>query len=194
MDARIVLYPRKTDWFDIPKPAIRPYPSRYAGEVVLKDGTKLTLRPIRPEDEPQLVRFHATLSEQSVYRRYFYLMNLESRVRHERLTRMCFIDYDRQMAFVAENQGEIIGVGRLIKHPFQKEAEIAVVVSDAQQRRGIGSELMNRLTDFARNEGLDMLTASVLVDNGPMRRLLERHGFIFRMGDDIDLLEGKLRI
>ncbi|HEX4227406.1 MAG TPA: bifunctional acetate--CoA ligase family protein/GNAT family N-acetyltransferase [Bryobacteraceae bacterium] len=194
LDARVVLYPRKTDWFDIPKPAIRPYPSRYSGEVVLKDGTKLTIRPIRPEDEPQLVRFHATLSEQSVYRRYFYLMNLESRVRHERLTRMCFIDYDRQMAFVAEKQGEIIGVGRLIKHPFQREAEIAVVVSDSEQRRGIGSALMNRLTDFARNEGLDMLTASVLVDNGPMRKLLEKHGFMFSMGNDIDLLEGKLRI
>ena len=108
---------------EIPKPAIRPYPSKYVEQLTLQNGVMLQIRPIRPEDEPEFVRFHTTLSDESVYRRYFFFMNLESRIRHERLTQMCFIDYDRQMALVAErpaepgDPGEIIGVGRLIKTP-----------------------------------------------------------------------------
>ena len=82
---------------------------------------EVIIRPIRPEDEPLMVRFHATLSERSVYLRYFHLMKLEQRIAHERLTRMCFIDYDREMALVAERcdpatgEREILGVGRLTK-------------------------------------------------------------------------------
>ena len=68
------------------------------------DGTTLVLRPIRPEDEPMLVAFHGTLSERSVSLRYFHAMKLSTRVAHERLTRICFIDYDREMALVAERQ------------------------------------------------------------------------------------------
>ena len=68
----------------------------------MKDGADVLIRPIRPEDEPLMVKFHDTLSERSVYLRYFHLMNLPQRVAHERLTRICFIDYDREMALVAE--------------------------------------------------------------------------------------------
>ena len=87
----------------------------------MKDGGHVTIRPIRPEDEPLMVRFHETLSERSVYLRYFHLMNLEQRTTHERLTRICFIDYDREMALVAvrrnpeTGESEILGVGRLMK-------------------------------------------------------------------------------
>ena len=79
----------------------------------------ITIRPIRPEDEPLMVRFHETLSEQSVYMRYFHMLGLTQRIAHERLTRICFIDYDREMALVAERQDpesgerEIMGVARL---------------------------------------------------------------------------------
>ena len=66
LDARVVLYGNDTDFSQIPKPAIRPYPAEYVGKMVLKDGTTLNIRPIRPEDEPQVVRFYSTLSEQSV--------------------------------------------------------------------------------------------------------------------------------
>ena len=68
----------------------------------MKDGAEVLIRPIRPEDEPMMVKFHETLSERSVYLRYFHLMNLSQRIAHERLTRICFIDYDREMALVAE--------------------------------------------------------------------------------------------
>lgn len=200
LDARVVLYGADTDLSDLPKPAIRPYPSRYADRFVLSDGTHLNIRPIRPEDEPQLVRFHSTLSEQSVYRRYFALINLESRIRHDRLTRMCFIDYDRQMAVVAESPshdsspGEIVGVGRLIKSPLQNEAEVAAVVSDSFHRKGIGRALVNRLVAFAKDEKLGLLRASVLADNPAMQKLLEGAGFTFREGNTPEVLEGELRL
>ena len=79
----------------------------------------MTLRPIRPEDEPLMVEFHANISERSVYFRYLHLMGLTQRIAHERLTRVCFIDYDREMALVAEHRdaagrASIIGVGRLV--------------------------------------------------------------------------------
>ena len=98
-----------------------------------------------------MVKFHETLSERSVYLRYFHLMNLEQRITHERLTRICFIDYDREMALVAERrnpetgESEILGVGRLTKIHGTREAEVAVLVSDNWQGRGLGKELLSRL-------------------------------------------------
>jgi acetyl coenzyme A synthetase (ADP forming)-like protein len=200
LDAHVVLYGSDTDFSQIPKPAIRPYPAEYVGKMVLKDGTTLNIRPIRPEDEPQVVRFHSTLSEQSVYRRYFYLMNLESRIRHERLTQICFIDYDRQMALVAErpastdSPGSVIGIGRLTKLPFQNKAELAAVVSDEFQRKGIGRALIHRLIDFARDEKLEVLMAFVLTDNPAMQKLLEGEGFVFRESSEPEVLKGELRL
>src|SRR5579883_107855 len=198
LDARVVLYGPQTDPSEIPKPAIRPYPTKYTAQITLQDGTVLNIRPIRPEDEPAFVRFHTTLSEESVYRRYFFLMNLEARTRHERLTRMCFIDYDRQMAFVAERasldpkSSEIIGVGRLIKIPGTNQAEIAVLVSDAFQKRGIGTILVQRLIEFARDEKLTLLKASFLADNRPIERLFRKLGFSFTQGSEPDVLQAAL--
>jgi acetyltransferase len=200
LDARVILYPHDVDPAQIPEPAIRPYPLKYANTQLLADGTRLNIRPIGPEDEPQLAQFHSTLSEQSVYRRYFSMLSLESRTRHERLTRMCFIDYDRQMALVAQHpdrddlRPEIIGVGRLIKFPWGNQAEIAAIVSDAFQHRGIGRALVCRLIDFAHDERIELVTASVLTENRAMQKLLESEGFIFHEGSDLGVLEGKLRL
>jgi acetyltransferase len=199
LDARVVLHAPGVDAATIPKPAIRPYPSKYGGQIALNDGTILNIRPIRPEDEPEFIRFHSTLSEQSVYRRYFFLMNLESRIQHERLARMCFIDYDRQMALVAErtnppdSRGEIVGVGRLIKLPGKNEAEIAVLVSDAFQKRGIGRTLVERLIEFARDEKLETLRASFLAENQPIERLFKQQGFTFRQAEP-EVREAELQL
>jgi acetyltransferase len=179
---------------DIPKPTIRAYPLKYVESVTLRDGTALIIRPIRPEDEPGMVRFHSTLSDESVYRRFFSLLKLESRIRHERLTRVCFIDYDRQMALVAEKAGEIIGIGRLVKSPLKTEAEVAVIVSDAFHRKGIGRELVARLVRFAREEGLERLVAYVLTQNPAMQKLLEGQGFVFSSGPDPEVLEGEMKL
>ena len=199
LSGTVVLYAPDVDLANAPKPAIRPYPAQYIEQISLSDGTKLEIRPIRPEDEPLIAQFHLTLSEQTVYRRYFSPMKLESRIRHERLTRMCFIDYDRQMALVAEAlngeaKGRIVGVGRLIKSHTAAEAELAAIVSDDFQRRGIGTVLVNRLIAFARAEKLHLLTAYCLAENTGMQSLLERQGFQFPAEFDPDMQEGRLTL
>src|SRR5215469_6829067 len=99
------------------------YPAQFASPWRLKDGTPLSIRPIRPQDEPAMARFHETISDRSTYLRYFHAEKLSTRIAHERLVKRCVIDYDREMAFVAElagaNPGEpqIIGVGRLVCSP-----------------------------------------------------------------------------
>jgi acetyltransferase len=104
LDARIVLHGATVQEVALPRLAIRPYPQEYVSTWELKDGTPLTLRPIRPEDEPLMVKFHSTLSEETVLYRYFGFPKLEERVAHERLTRICFNDYDREIALVAVRQ------------------------------------------------------------------------------------------
>ena len=104
LDARVIVHGPEVQDAEILRPAIRPYPTQYVSSWTAKDGMPLVIRPIRPEDEPLLVQFHGTLSDRSVVLRYFHVMTLSTRVAHERLTRICFIDYDREMALVAERQ------------------------------------------------------------------------------------------
>lgn len=183
LDARVVLHPLETRPDDLPKLAIRPYPTQYVTLWNTPDGVPLTLRPIRPEDETLLIEFHKTLSEQSVYLRYFHAMKLSQRIAHERLTRICFNDYDRELALVAERTNaetgarEILAVGRLSRIPGTADAEFAMIVSDAFQGRGLGSELLRRLLEIAKNEHVRRLTADILPDNLTMQRLCERLGF-----------------
>jgi acetyltransferase len=189
LDARIILHGKDTAATALPKLAIRPYPSQYAKEFQAPGKPPVRIRPIRPEDEPLVVAFHGTLSERSVYMRYFAWMKLGQRTAHDRLVRMCFIDYDRQIALVAETANErtgeqqIIGIGRLVKASGGKEGEVAFLVSDAYQGQGVGQEMMTLLIDFARDEGLAALTATFIRENFPMRRLLERYKF--EIADDV---------
>jgi acetyltransferase len=198
LDARVVVYGKNTDRADLPKLAIRPYPVRYERQIDLEDGSRIWVRPIRPEDEPLLVNFHHTLSERTVYMRYFHWMKLEQRTAHERLTRMCFIDYDRQMAFVAERadatsgERQIVAVGRLVKSHTAEEAELAVIVSDGFQKRGIGSAVVRQLVEFARAEKLERITATVLFENRPMQKVFERIGFQLKQSGDSESLEAEL--
>jgi len=104
LDARMVLHEPDLDEDQLPRLAIRPYPAQYVSVWTAKDGTQVTIRPIRPEDEPLIVKFHATLSEESVYMRYFHIIRYNQRVAHQRLTRICFIDYDREMALVVDRK------------------------------------------------------------------------------------------
>jgi acetyltransferase len=194
LDARVVVYARGVDLATVPKPSIRPYPSRYVYESKLNDGTPVVIRPIRPEDEPLMVEFHHTLSERSVYMRYFHWMKLDQRITHERLTRMCFIDYDRQMALVAENQGKILGVSRLVRSPLANDGEVAVIISDAWHSRGLGSQLTERLVEFARDEKVARLNASVLYENRPMLRILEKLGFRLIPSSDPETVEATMEL
>ena len=184
LDARVVLHDPQTAEEDLPQTAIRPYPIQYVSEEETPDGERVRVRPIRPEDEPLMVRFHESLSEQSVYMRYFHMMKLDQRTAHERLTRICFIDYDREMALVAEHtdpetgEREIMGVARLSRNGADPaEAEFSVLVSDRFQRRGVGTLLVRRLLEVGRDENLRRITAEILLDNRPMQRISERLGF-----------------
>jgi acetyltransferase len=187
LDARVVLHDPDTDEEKLPRSAIRPYPNQYVSQTMTKDGTPITVRPIRPEDEPLMLRFHESLSERSVYMRYFQMLKLDSRTAHERLMRICFTDYDREMALVAERRNlesgerEILGVGRLSKErAAPSEAEISVLVSDRFQRQGLGTILLERLLEIGRAEGLRRITAVILFDNRPVQRLLRKLGFHLR--------------
>jgi len=182
LDARVILQPAGMPAAELPRPAIRPYPLQYSTSWTARDGTSYAIRPIRPEDETLLVEFHRTLSEQSIYQRYFENLGLDLRIAHERLIRVCFSDYDRELALVAEcrdAQGApiIAGVGRLSKLRDGVTGEFAVLVSDRYQGRGLGSELLARLVDIARREGLSLIMADILATNGPMIRLAQGQGF-----------------
>ena len=187
LDARIVLHDPDTSEEDLPRTAIRPYPTQYVSHEELRDGTPVTIRPIRPEDEPLMVKFHETLSEESVYMRYFHMMNLTQRTAHERLTRICYIDYDREMALVAEHtdpdtgEREIMGVSRLSRHGASPdEAEFSVLVSDRFHRRGVGTLLVGRILEVGRAEDLRRITAEILFDNRPMQDISKKLGFRLR--------------
>jgi acetyltransferase len=183
LDARVLLYEPEVTEDQLPKTAIRPYPRQYIDQWTLRDGTAVTVRPIRPEDEPLLVRFHATLSDQTVYLRYFSALKLEQRVAHERLARISFIDYDREMALVMEytnpktHENEIIAVGRLSKLHGREEGEFAVLVSDAFQRQGIGKEMLKRIIQIGRDEELKRIVGHILPDNTGMINVAESWGF-----------------
>jgi acetyltransferase len=194
LDARMVLHGADVGEDELPKPVIRPYPIQHVSKWTLKDGTSITIRPIRPEDEPLLVKFHETLSEESVYLRYLHTLKLSQRVAHERLSRLCFIDYDREMALVAEcadatGERRLLGIGRLVKKPGTDEGEFALLVSDRVQRGGLGTELLRRLLEIGHKEKLCSITADILPQNSVMQRICEKLGFQLQH----DLREGLVK-
>jgi acetyltransferase len=186
LDARVVLHDSgRTRPEDLPRPAIRPYPTQYARPHRLPDGTEVLVRPIRPEDEGMLVAFHARLGEASVRERYLGPLKLDQRTTHERLVRVCFSDYDRDIALVVEHRPasgtpEVVAVGRLARRPAHDDAEFSLLVRDDWQRRGLGTELLRRIVDVARREGVGRVTATMLPDNHAMMRIASRVGFEVR--------------
>jgi acetyltransferase len=183
LDARVIAYEGDVSPESIPELAIRPYPTQYIDDWMMQDGTPVAIRPIRPEDEPLMVRFHETLSERSVYFRYFHAMRLTQRIAHERLTRICFIDYEREIALVVLRQDqitgepEILGVGRLIKIHGTREGEFALLISDNWHHRGLGGELLKRLVDIGREEKLARIFGDILPENRDMLRVCDKLGF-----------------
>ena len=182
LDARVVLANPKIHDGALPRPAIRPYPLQYVSRWTMKNGHEVILRPIRPEDEPAMRKFHELLSDETVYLRYFHMAKLDTRIAHERLVRKCFIDYDREMALVAELGSAdskvpvIVGVGRLSRRPLSEEAELAVVVADRYQHQGLGGELVARLVKIARTEGLKRIVAEFHSENSAIRHMAVHGG------------------
>jgi acetyltransferase len=145
-----------------------------------------------------LVRFHGTLSEHSVYLRYFNMSSLDFRVSHERLARICHVDYDREIALVAERpnpqtaQPEILAVGRLVKSQDANEAEFAIVIGDAVQHHGLGTEMLRRLIEIARADKLARVTADILPENEHMLHVCKLLGFHLRHSTEEHLVKAEL--
>jgi acetyltransferase len=181
LDARVVLHPPSTPEAELPRSAIRPYPNQYVARWNMKSGEEVTIRPIRPEDEPLMIKFHERLSERTVSLRYFQAIKLSARVAHERLTKICFIDYDREMVLVTVRQKngepEIIAVGRLSKEHGTRSAEMAAIVRDDYQHQGLGKELYRRLLNFAVDDKVARVHSIMLRENRDMRAVCERLGF-----------------
>src|SRR4029077_4221532 len=127
-------------------------------QFTMKDGTEVALRPIRPDDESLMKQFHETLSDRTVYMRYFCSRSLKSRVEHERLVRICHVDGNREAALVVDlkdevtGQHHILGVGRLIKLDTGNEGLLAILLSDRYQKHGLGTELLRRVVQIARDQ------------------------------------------
>lgn len=184
LDARVVLHNPQIDERDLPASTIRPYPIDYITTRKI-GGIRVTIRPIRPEDEPLMVEFHRTLSDRSVYLRYFGLVSFEQRTMHERLRRVCFIDYDREIALVVDRKNrdgthQILGVGRLIKEHSTDEAEFAILISDPWQGKGLGSELLKLLVQIGRKERVQRIVGHISAENSTMKMVSEEVGFKLR--------------
>lgn len=200
LDVRMVLFESSQTAASLSKLAIRPYPTEYAHDWSLVDGTHVTIRPTRPEDEPLMITFHQSLSEETIHLRYFGALGGDALIAHERLVRICFSDYDREVALVVEtNQGaesarQIIAVARLIKAHGANEAEVTIVVSDDRQGKGLGTKLLSDLTAIGRAEGLERIVGSILPENYVMQRICRRLGFTLRYNPSEGAIEAVIEL
>ncbi len=173
-----------------PHLALRPYPEELAREAVLPDGALLRLRPIRPEDEPLWLEMLGSCSRETLYSRFrhFFVWN-----EHSVASRYCFIDYDRELAMVAESPlpdgPRLVGVGRLVADPGHETVEYAVLVTDAWQGRGLGGALTDACLEIAAGWGLRRVVAETTTDNERMIAVFRRRGFMI----DIDPGGGLVR-
>jgi acetyltransferase len=199
LDARVVLHDPGTPESALPRLAIRPYPLQYAGTWKATDGGDFDIRPIRPEDEPMIVGFHENLSDKTVQGRYLEDLGLKARTAHERLARVVFNDYDREIALVAEHtpdggDREIEAVARLSKHHAENGGEFSIVVADCCQKIGLGTELLRRIIAVAKAEGLDWVGADVRPENAGALRAAEKAGFTIGPKAGSTVLRAEYRI
>ncbi|MCE5267528.1 MAG: bifunctional acetate--CoA ligase family protein/GNAT family N-acetyltransferase [Planctomycetaceae bacterium] len=158
--------------------AIRPYPEEYVTQRKLKDGTPVTLRPIKPEDEPMWHDLLGSCSTQTLWSRFSYLFKQTT---HEMATRYCFIDYDRELGIVAEveeeGQRKLIGVGRLVADADHSAAEYAVIVVDRWHGHGLGGLLTDYCCEVAKTWGVKRIVAEVSKENQRMLETFRNRGF-----------------
>jgi acetyltransferase len=168
--------------------AIRPYPEEYVTHRQLKDGTEVALRPIKPEDEPMWHELLANCSTQSRWFRFNYLFKHTT---HEMASRYCYIDYDRELAIVAEvlepGGRKLAGIGRLVADVDHRTAEFAVIVIDRWQHRGLGGMLTDYCLEVAKRWGVACVVAEVAKDNTRMLACFRNRGFEIRspLGHDV---------
>jgi GNAT superfamily N-acetyltransferase len=150
------------------------YPSDLGVELVLSDGTRCCLRPIRPDDALLLVTFHGHLSQRSTYLRFFTVHPTLSAGEVERFTS---VDYVDRLALVVETGEMLIAVGRFDRRVGTSEAEVAFVVADDYQHHGLGSLLLDELARAARTRGIRTFLAETLFENRTMLDVFHHSGF-----------------
>jgi acetyltransferase len=156
--------------------AIRPYPAEFITRTQLRDGSCVTVRPIRPEDEPRWHQMLAACSAESLHSRFQQLIKTDT---HAMASRYCFIDYDREMALVVQNEasGEFAAIGRLVADPDHATAEFAILVADPWQGIGLGTLLTQRCIDVARAWGIQRLSVYTTPGNARMLAILGKLNF-----------------
>ena len=151
----------------------------------LKDDTEVLLRPIKPEDEPLWLELLASCSKEAIYHRFRYDFYFDS---HEVASQFCFIDYDREIAIVAEVEEEgrkkLIGVGRLISDPDLEIMEYAILITDKWQKKELGFTLTNYCMEIAKSRGIKKLMAETTKDNKPMISVFRKLNFKIRFNED----------
>jgi len=183
LDARIVLDEnRGTKNYE--HLSLTPYPREYIEDITLRDGETVHVRPIRPEDEPKVKELFESLSEQTMHYRFFHSIK---DITHEMLVRYCHNDYDREIALVAEHEGKLVGMSRLMFDPGESSAEFSVVVTDSWQNKGLGSKLVKKIIDVAKTKQLEKVYATVIRENFAMKHLAEKLEFSVEQSDDIDI-------
>ncbi|MCW4018521.1 MAG: bifunctional acetate--CoA ligase family protein/GNAT family N-acetyltransferase [Candidatus Bathyarchaeota archaeon] len=163
---------------------IAPYPKQYVSTRELKNGIRVTLRPIKPEDENRFNELFKSLSKESMRFRFFELIKELS---HDTLTRYCNLDYDREIAIVAElpaSEKKIIGVVRLILDTNGVSGEFAILIGDAWQGLGLGSKLMDFLITIAKDMRVQKIYSCILTDNKKMLQLCRKKGFKIEILDE----------
>lgn len=191
LDSHIVLekLPAKQGHFTYEHLVISPYPGHYAKEVTMKNGEKVLFRPIRPEDEPLEVEMFEKLSRESIYFRFFGYV---PKMSHKFLVRFTHIDYDRELAIVAEVEEEgrklLAGVVRLVNDYSDDSAEFAIIVADPWHGQGLGGQLMDFMLNIAKERGLQRIHAEALVSNEVMLKMFERRGFKVVKSDGVSYM------
>ncbi len=164
---------------------IAPYPKKYMTQRTLKNGVKVTLRPIKPEDENRFNALFKSLSLQSVRFRFFETIKEMS---HDTLSRYCNLDYDREIAIVAElDDRSLIGVVRLIFDAERKQGEFAVMVSDSWHGLGLGSKLVDYILDIGKDLKLESIYSDVSPENTKMLNLCGNKGFTAKSEDEYSI-------
>jgi acetyltransferase len=161
---------------------IAPYPKKYITERTLKNGAKVNLRPIKPEDENRFNALFKSLSAQSVRFRFFETIKEMS---HDTLSRYCNLDYDREIAIVAQlEDSNLVGVVRLILDTERKNGEFAVMVSDSWHGLGLGSKLVDYIIDIGKDLKLESISSDVNPENTKMLHLCGNKGFLSKSSDE----------
>jgi acetyltransferase len=157
---------------------ISPYPKKYEILWLLKNGQEVLLRPIKPEDEPLWLEMFQSLSEESIRYRFFQMLKDTP---HEVRVRYCNVDYDREIAIVAEivenGKRKILGVSRLSIESDEKNSEMAFLVSDYWQGLGLGTKMVDYVLDIAKEKGMEKVHAIILQDNYRALSLTKKMGF-----------------